>query len=332
MPKMDEFEPRRARGKRPMPMWVDAFIRDTMHLERDQIGAYNLLLYAMWTRPSCDLPNDAKMLARICRCSSKTQWLRHIAPVILPFFEVTKTNIYSKRLRKEAVFVEKYVTQQRCKKTGENPDKYLINIGWASTADETEEKTAAVTYLQPTTYKEKNTKKKPAVSGENDFLSVFAGQEKSEPDNSPPKQSPKVQRFDDFWAVYPFRDGVKRGKAPALKKYTAAVKRGVDEQIIIDGAKRFRSDKKAINGFAPDAATWLHNLGWEDEVCRMGEAPPADTAERRKVRLRILEQTAAEMVDAGRGMWTVGGRFVSGQDLREIWELGLAPEKLGKKD
>lgn len=74
-----------------------------------------------------------------------------------------------------------------------------------------------------------------------------------------------TDRFEEFWDVYPHRNG-KKGKHPAGLKYRAAVKRGVSEQSIIDGAVRYRTDERVLNGYAKNPETWLNQRCWEDEA------------------------------------------------------------------
>lgn len=78
------FNAAAARAKRPCPLWVDAFQRDTQHLAADEIGAYLLLLMAMWTRESCDFPDDDTRLARVCRVSVRL-WKSRIGPTLRTF-------------------------------------------------------------------------------------------------------------------------------------------------------------------------------------------------------------------------------------------------------
>jgi len=75
-----------------------------------------------------------------------------------------------------------------------------------------------------------------------------------------------IVRFDEFWTVYPHRGGVKRNKKGARQKYEAAVKRGIPEQTIINGAQRAQNDRRVIDGFARDPTTWLNQEGWDDEI------------------------------------------------------------------
>ncbi|QBX34608.1 DUF1376 domain-containing protein [Paracoccus liaowanqingii] len=118
------FNAKASRSKRPCPIWVDAFQRDTQHLEADEIGAYFLILMAMWTRESCDFPDDDNRLARVSRVSPRL-WKSRIGPVIREFLTVEDGVVISKRLRQEATYVERQVKQQSDRKTGEKSDKPL---------------------------------------------------------------------------------------------------------------------------------------------------------------------------------------------------------------
>lgn len=121
----EEFDGKAARAKRPMPVWVDAFVRDTLDLDAEQIGAYNLLLWAMWSRKEMELPDDMKRLAVICRVTP-TRLKRHIWPELEGFFEVTDGKVWQKRLKKESIYVEGICEQQSRKKKGKksaNPRK-----------------------------------------------------------------------------------------------------------------------------------------------------------------------------------------------------------------
>ncbi|TNE46888.1 MAG: DUF1376 domain-containing protein [Sphingomonadales bacterium] len=91
-----------------------------------------------------------------------------------------------------------------------------------------------------------------------------------------------ISRFDEFWNSYPHRDGVKRNRKGAEAKYRAAVKRGVSEQTIIDGAKRSHQDKRVIEGFARDPTTWFNQQGWTDEISTSQQSSNDDPVQRWK--------------------------------------------------
>lgn len=86
-------------SERPfMQLYVSDFIGDTLHLSTEQVGAYLLLLMAMWNAGG-SLPNDDVKLARVARLSLK-KW-RAVAGDLLPFFEVENDRIAHGRLTKE---------------------------------------------------------------------------------------------------------------------------------------------------------------------------------------------------------------------------------------
>lgn len=131
---MTRFNPKASRAKRPCPIWVDAFQRDTQHLEADEVGAYFLILMAMWTRETCDFPDDDSRLARVSRVSVRL-WKSRVGPALRPFFQAANGTLLSKRLREEARYVERQVTQQHDRKTGENLANSLENNEPPLTAD-----------------------------------------------------------------------------------------------------------------------------------------------------------------------------------------------------
>lgn len=86
-------------SERPfMQLYVSDFVGDTLMLSAEHVGAYMLLLIALWNAKGT-LPNDEKKLARVARVSLK-KW-RAIAPDLMPFFEVEEATITHGRLQKE---------------------------------------------------------------------------------------------------------------------------------------------------------------------------------------------------------------------------------------
>ena len=132
---MTAFDAKSSRTKRPCPIWVDAFQRDTQHLEADEVGAYFLILMAMWTRPTCDFPDDDHRLSRVSRVSLRL-WRSRIGPALRPFFHSVDGVLTSKRLREEATYVERQVQSQSNRKTVEKSAKSLdIHEHTSSTDD-----------------------------------------------------------------------------------------------------------------------------------------------------------------------------------------------------
>lgn len=90
-----------------------------------------------------------------------------------------------------------------------------------------------------------------------------------------PSSRPKPERFDEFWDAYPHRAGAKKGKADSVKKYAAAVKAGVSEQILISAARAYGNDAQVLRGFAQNPTTWLNQKGWENDI-EIDRTPPRD--------------------------------------------------------
>ncbi|ESY99997.1 hypothetical protein X738_12385 [Mesorhizobium sp. LNHC209A00] len=89
----------RGMSERPfMQLYVSDFVGDTLQLSTEQIGAYMLLLMAMWNAGG-SLPEDDARLARVARLPLK-RW-RAISAELLAFFEREGDEIGHKRLTKE---------------------------------------------------------------------------------------------------------------------------------------------------------------------------------------------------------------------------------------
>jgi uncharacterized protein YdaU (DUF1376 family) len=86
-------------SERPfMQLYVSDFVGDTMHLSTEQIGAYMLLLMAMWNAGG-KLPADDQKLARVVRMSVK-KW-KAISADLMSFFDEDGESICHHRLTKE---------------------------------------------------------------------------------------------------------------------------------------------------------------------------------------------------------------------------------------
>jgi uncharacterized protein YdaU (DUF1376 family) len=94
-----EDTPEDRMSERPfMQLYVSDFIGDTLQLSTEQIGAYMLLLMAMWNAGG-KLPADDAKLARVVRMSVK-KW-RSISDDLMAFFDGDTDSIWHNRLTKE---------------------------------------------------------------------------------------------------------------------------------------------------------------------------------------------------------------------------------------
>ena len=66
-----------------MPVFTDALVGDTLHLSRDQFGAYMLILIATWRNNGQALPDDDRRMAHLTRIS-RVPWRQqergHLSP------------------------------------------------------------------------------------------------------------------------------------------------------------------------------------------------------------------------------------------------------------
>ena len=86
-------------SERPfMQLYVSDFVGDTLQLSTEHIGAYLLLLMALWNANGT-LPADDVKLARVARLSMK-RW-RSASNELLPFFIIDEGKLSHRRLSKE---------------------------------------------------------------------------------------------------------------------------------------------------------------------------------------------------------------------------------------
>src|SRR3546814_6361922 len=86
-----------------IPLFPDAYHRDTTHLTTEEHGAYLLLLMAAWGTEDCSLPNDERRLAALSKTTVQ-RW-RKIAPTVLEFWTIERGRIWQKRMMKEWLYV-----------------------------------------------------------------------------------------------------------------------------------------------------------------------------------------------------------------------------------
>lgn len=223
-------------SERPfMQLYVSDFIGDTLHLSTEQIGAYMLLLMAMWNAGG-RLPNDDAKLARVVRMSVK-KW-KAIEDDLLGFFDVTDGEIYHNRLTKELQKSERK-SQLRADAGAKGGSSKALK-----------DKEARLANASDLPQHSPDTRDNSSLRSE----SISIGDE-----------------FDrDFWPVYPR----KVGKGQAIKAYRAARKRASAEEIT-SGAKRYASDRSGQDpSFTKHPATWLNGQCWLDEPVPQQRQPP----------------------------------------------------------
>ncbi|WP_375450618.1 DUF1376 domain-containing protein [uncultured Devosia sp.] len=98
-----------------LPLWTDAYLADTRHLSAEQHGAYLLLLMEAWRRPSCSLPDDDEMLARLA-CMNTERWAFN-RDIVMAFWKLDgrKKEWTQSRLTDERSYVAQKSRSQRDK-------------------------------------------------------------------------------------------------------------------------------------------------------------------------------------------------------------------------
>jgi hypothetical protein len=83
------------------------------------------------------------------------------------------------------------------------------------------------------------------------------------------KNKRDIDRFEDFWNVYP----KKRNKAGSRDKWKLKNLDSLADQLIADVLLRVTDDKRWVDGFIPDPLTYINQERWNDEVEKIVEQP-----------------------------------------------------------
>lgn len=221
-------------SERPfMQLYVSDFIGDTLALTTEQLGAYMLLLMAMWNAGG-SLTNDDAKLARICRLSVK-KW-RGLADDVLAYFEESDGQLTHNRLTKELHKSERK-SQSRASAGAKG--------GSAKALKNKEEVLANATVLQqhlPDTIIREDT----IVSSKNARARDPASVQKND------------QEFDRFWDAYPH----KVGKKPSRQAFQKAL-RVASFFEIMDGLERYKLNKPPDRSWL-NPITFLNQQRWQD--------------------------------------------------------------------
>jgi hypothetical protein len=113
----------------------------------------------------------------------------------------------------------------------------------------------------------------------------------SESDEKPfPKAKKEPSRFDEFWSIYPKRDG-SNPKEPARQKFDLACKRGADPQAIISAAQRYAEQQKRLGNigspYVKQAVSWLNAQSWKDDYGSASASASDDYAKQREFLARL---------------------------------------------
>lgn len=236
-----------------LPLFTDALIADTQHLDDEEFGRYMRLLIVTWRSPQCRIPNDKQWLAKRLRLSP-LQYDTLVQPLINEFFSADADAdanasqwLTQKRLKKEWKYTHEKREKNRsaAKSRWENEKELCKRIS-------------------------KRNAPSPSPSPTKDITNVISAQELQ-------------MLFETIWLAYPGRgkngatgNGYKGSKAAALKSFTAIIAktRKEDHAAIIrnitEGAGRYAGHLDRSGYPSKHASTWLNQRGWEDDYASAG--------------------------------------------------------------
>lgn len=100
-----------------------------------------------------------------------------------------------------------------------------------------------------------------------------------------------LDRFEEFWAIYP-----RRADKPAAIKAWAKATQKADVDVILAGTHRYASDPNRVDQFTKHPGPWLNAEGWNDAPLpdRNGAATAVESPTERINRLRTAALTRLE--------------------------------------
>ncbi|WP_371398543.1 DUF1376 domain-containing protein [Algimonas porphyrae] len=260
-----------------LPVWTDAYLADTTHLELEHHGAYFLLLMKAWRMGSADLPDDDMFLRNTLSITQK-KW-KALRPHLEPFFTVENGRWKHKRLTAEW---EK--AQRLSSRKADRNRKNGLPAGQGETPKKTNENN----------------------EGQNPYTRAEAGagagadldNSQSNPDSSlsksvsqsdkPPQSTdrPTDLLFDDFWKAFPHVQPSRKDKA----KHEWDGLDDPDRQAVmaaLDGM-----DAPPRNMFA---WTWLAQREWLSAKPHESQRYPSNVRPTDPVAAEVYD----DMIDAG---------------------------------
>lgn len=233
-----------------LPLFTDAYMADTRHLNAAQHGAYLLLLMTAWRMPDCKLPNDDKFLAR-CASTDLRVWKATTKDVVMGFWKLGEDGKWGQdRLLDERNFVE----AKRNKNAAAGKSSALKRLNRDSTVVQPNVNQNSTPTPTPIEVVEDTTSPQTPKSDERDAL-LF---KYVMPDGT-------LLSFEGFfermWLLYPnLRDRGHKGKArdQMLKK----LNEGVTYETIGRGVSKYRDYCQATGELQPDFFRWLRDDGF----------------------------------------------------------------------
>lgn len=216
--------------------------------------------------PAASLPDNDKVLARLAMCSPD-EWARVKGRVLRSWVKCSDGRLYHPVVAEKAreSWGRKLAQRQRTQKATEARMKGSRERRNENRDDVRDENRDDARNVHQGTGTGTGTGKKTR---------------RSDPGGSSPVNGfdETANQFDAFWLAYPSRGGHPNPKKPALTKFQAAVKRGVDPAEIVAGAERYAQHVAGAgtkSQFVAQAVTWLTQERWADKIPAQEDRPRA---------------------------------------------------------
>ena len=228
-----------------LPLFPADYLADTQHLTTEQHGAYFLLLMNYW-QTGKPLDNSNERLATVARLSN-IRW-KSVRPSLIPFFQIDSENQWwHGRVEFELARVLK--KSEKSSYAGKESARKRRNK-----EIEAFEREKGLNH---------STDVENALNGRSHSVQPKLNQAEAEAEahTEADKNKRLVQtKFEQFWKIYPRRDGKKK----AAISFEKALKVATIE-VILEGIEKYVNGAIQNGQIPAMPATWLNGERWNDE-------------------------------------------------------------------
>ena len=254
-----------------LPIFTDALMADTQHLDDGEFGRYMRLLIITWRSPECRIPNDPVWISKRLHVDP-LQYDRIVKPLITEFFRADA------HAHADAhADASQWLTQKRLKKE------------WRYTIEKREKNRSAAKSRWEKgkgTCERISKRNAPSPSPSPTIEDTNVSSAKAAP---PKPSSVEISMwFENVWQAYPGRgkDGAtgtayKGGKQDARKAFTKIINKTEETdhealvRNIIAGCQRYAGHLERSGYPSKHCSTWLNASGWSDDYDSTASLPAA---------------------------------------------------------